>query len=95
LQEGEHVPATICDHVIPHNGDEKLFWLGDVQSLCAHHHESKKQREEKRGYNSKIGVDGWPVDPMHPANNPNKPIPPRTQRYHPRPIDIASKLIIG
>ncbi len=38
--------ATVCDHVEPHRGDPALFWNGPFQSLCAHHHNSTKQREE-------------------------------------------------
>lgn len=46
--DGEVVePATVCDHVTPHRGDEALFWSGPFQSLCAHHHNSAKQREER------------------------------------------------
>jgi hypothetical protein len=38
--------ATVCDHVEPHRGNEDLFWSGPFQSLCSHHHNSTKQREE-------------------------------------------------
>lgn len=41
--------ATVCDHVTPHRGSEELFWSGPFQSLCAHHHNSAKQREERKG----------------------------------------------
>jgi len=27
-----------------------------------------KQGIEKLGYSKQIGLDGWPVDPAHPAN---------------------------
>ena len=43
------VPATVCDHVLPHRGDEHLFWNGAVQSLCARCHNSAKQAEEAAG----------------------------------------------
>lgn len=39
--------AEVCDHVTPHRGNEELFWSGPFQSLCAHHHNSVKQREER------------------------------------------------
>jgi hypothetical protein len=32
------------------------------------HHNSAKRFEEIRGYTKEIGVDGWPLDPKHPAN---------------------------
>lgn len=41
-------PATIADHVIPHRGNHALFWFGELQSLCKHCHDSKKQRMERR-----------------------------------------------
>ena len=69
LQRGKYVPARICDHVIPHKGNEELFWNGALQSLCKHCHDSAKQLEEIRGYRNDIGLDGWPVDPRHPANS--------------------------
>lgn len=40
--------ATVCDHITPHRGNEELFWSGPFQSLCAHHHNSDKHREEMR-----------------------------------------------
>lgn len=42
-------PATVVDHKTPHKGDTKLFWSrSNWQGLCAHHHNSSKQSEEKR-----------------------------------------------
>ncbi|MDB5659564.1 MAG: nuclease / probable phage holin-like protein [Cypionkella sp.] len=41
--------ATVVDHIIPHRGDEKLFWdWRNWQSLCARCHNSAKQRLERR-----------------------------------------------
>lgn len=41
--------ATHVDHVIPHKGDAKLRDdPGNWQGLCAHHHNSAKQRLERR-----------------------------------------------
>ena len=37
-ERGLVVPATICDHVEPHHGDERKFWEGRLQSLCASCH---------------------------------------------------------
>lgn len=40
--------ATVVDHIKPHRGDKKLFWSrSNWQALCAHHHNSAKQREER------------------------------------------------
>lgn len=60
--------ATIADHIVPHRGDPDLFWRGDLQSLCKLHHDSAKQREEKGGWDSMADLDGYPLDPNHPAN---------------------------
>jgi 5-methylcytosine-specific restriction protein A len=70
LSRGIISPATICDHVEPHHGDHWLFYNGAVQSLCKPCHDGRKKREEKHGYQRDIGVDGWPLDPRHPANKP-------------------------
>lgn len=41
--------ASHVDHITPHRGDDRLFWdRTNWQSLCAHHHNSTKQREERR-----------------------------------------------
>ena len=64
---GEVTPATVADHVVPHKGDERLFFQGATQSLCAPCHSGAKQSEERRGYSTEVGLDGWPVSPHHPA----------------------------
>ena len=67
--EGKVEPAWIIDHIIPHNGDRGLFFdFDNLQPLCKWHHDSVKQGIEKLGYSKQIGLDGWPVDPAHPAN---------------------------
>lgn len=48
-EEGRVEVATVADHVAPHHGDYELFWGGELQSLCAHHHNRVKQSEEARG----------------------------------------------
>jgi hypothetical protein len=67
LQQGLVVPATVVDHVEPHRGDWTKFVLGPFQSLCKPCHDSPKREIESKGYSTEIGVDGWPVDPHHPA----------------------------
>jgi ABC transporter substrate binding protein len=68
LEDGRITAATVADHIVPHAGDPQLFWFGRLQSLCTPHHESSKKREEARGYSTRIGADGWPVDPRHPVS---------------------------
>ncbi len=41
--------ATVVDHIIPHKGDMLVFWdRRNWQPLCAHHHNSLKQSQERR-----------------------------------------------
>jgi 5-methylcytosine-specific restriction protein A len=59
-REGKVVPATVVDHIVRHQGDQGLFWNTDNwQSLCAHCHNSTKQRQE-RGRFQAVGADRWP-----------------------------------
>ncbi len=67
LRTNKITPATIVDHVVPHRGNEYAFWNGEVQSLCAYHHNSHKKQDEFLGYSKDIGLDGWPVDKQHPV----------------------------
>lgn len=61
--------AELVDHIIPHKGDQALFWDEDNwQSLCHKHHNATKKAQEARGYSSEVGKDGWPLDQNHPAN---------------------------
>jgi 5-methylcytosine-specific restriction enzyme A len=66
---GLTVPATVVDHVIPHKGNDWLFWdPTNWQSLCTHCHNSHKQSAERRGYSRAVDESGWPTDPLHPVN---------------------------
>jgi hypothetical protein len=65
---GKVVPAEVADHVEPHGGDPNKFFLGELQSLCKSCHDSRKRFMEINGYAPDIGLDGWPIDPLHPAN---------------------------
>lgn len=62
LSEGQVTQATVADHITPHREDPDLFWNGELQSLCARHHNRDKQSAEKGGKpKPRIGLDGWPV----------------------------------
>jgi 5-methylcytosine-specific restriction enzyme A len=67
LREGRVVAARTADHVEPHKGAPVKFWMGKLQSLCAHCHESRKKHIENRGFDNAIGEDGMPTDPRHPV----------------------------
>lgn len=66
--EGRTVAATEVHHVTPHRGNVTAFLEGELVSLCKRCHDSRAQSVERRGYDTAIGVDGWPVDERHPAN---------------------------
>ncbi|ORE90434.1 HNH endonuclease [Stappia sp. 22II-S9-Z10] len=57
--------ATVVDHIIPHRGDDRLFWSrSNWQPLCAHCHNSAKQSEERQGGGSSFQKrDGKPAGP--------------------------------
>ena len=47
MKEGQYRKATVVDHIIPHRGDEKLFWdRSNWQSLCKRHHDLKTGNED-------------------------------------------------
>lgn len=81
-EQGRVNPATVVDHIEPHRGNADLFWdEGNWQGLCKHHHDSAKQRQEKRGYSPAVGVDGWPLDDQHPVNNKTRtPLKPAVSK---------------
>ena len=65
--KGEIVPATVVDHVIPHGGDEALFFDPDnLRSLCKDCHDRVKKLREMYGYEIGHDKSGRPVDPAHP-----------------------------
>ena len=40
--EGKIVPATVVDHIIPHRGDQTLFWdQSNWEALCKDCHDKK------------------------------------------------------
>jgi 5-methylcytosine-specific restriction endonuclease McrA len=68
-REGRTTPATVVDHIVPHRGDHALLMAAaNLQSLCAPHHDSTKQSEERLGYAKGCDAEGRPLDPAHPWN---------------------------
>ena len=42
IRENQLTPATVVDHIIPHRGDERLFWdQSNWQPLCKACHDRK------------------------------------------------------
>ncbi|MDZ7322047.1 HNH endonuclease [Kosakonia sacchari] len=77
-QQGRTEAASVVDHIRPHklkeainSGDrtaiaraQRLFWDTDNwQPLCKQHHDSTKQRMEKRGIVIGCDENGLPLDP--------------------------------
>lgn len=62
-QHGKIKAADVVDHIVPHKGDQALFWdAGNWQSLCkAHHDGDKKLIEAGKTPRQTTGRDGWPV----------------------------------
>lgn len=69
MEAGDVVEAAVVDHIIPHRGSKRLFYdYANTQSLCSPCHDRGKQREEVAGFDRRVGTNGWPTDPRHPAN---------------------------
>ena len=47
---GRLVPATVVDHVVPHRGDQRLFWdESNWAPACKPCHDAKTAREGRWG----------------------------------------------
>ncbi len=47
-ERGLLVKATVVDHIVPHRGDEKLFWdTANWQALCKRCHDRKTMTEDR------------------------------------------------
>lgn len=70
FKRGIITKATVCHHVDKASKESPAtFYAGPFESLCAPCHDRDAQSEERMGYSTEIGVDGWPVDERHPANS--------------------------
>ena len=69
LKRGKsHPQSAVVHHIDAHKGDpDKFFDLDNLQAVCWSCHSGVIQSEERLGYSSEIGNDGWPVDPNHPS----------------------------
>ena len=68
LKLGKVTPSTVTDHIVPHKGDEKLFYdmENNCQALCKKCHDSHKARQENSGILPGVDQDGNPIDLAHP-----------------------------
>jgi 5-methylcytosine-specific restriction enzyme A len=71
-EDGRVTAATVADHVVKHNGDRDSFFNGALQSLCDEKpwlcHSRRKQQIEIRGFDVKIGADGYPITTDYAIN---------------------------
>lgn len=52
LEIGRTTAATVVDHIIPHRGNQKVFWdQNNWSSLCAMHHGAKTAQYDGSGSN--------------------------------------------
>ena len=66
LKDGRTTATTVVDHIVPHRGDQSLFWdRSNWQSLCKQHHDGYKQRVEKSGADTGCDVSGFPTAAGH------------------------------
>jgi 5-methylcytosine-specific restriction enzyme A len=62
-------------HVIPHRGDERLFFdPTNITTLCRRCHATDAGQRERRGYSDALNDRGEPLDPLHPFNRPRSPL---------------------
>ena len=48
MKEGRYVKATVVDHIVPHRGDQKLFWdQSNWQALCKSCHDRKTMTDDR------------------------------------------------
>ena len=46
-KQGKYVRATVVDHIVPHRGNQKLFWdQNNWQALCKSCHDKKTLTED-------------------------------------------------
>jgi 5-methylcytosine-specific restriction enzyme A len=72
----EHSSKLHAHHLIPHKGDQALFWDDqNIATLCFDCHEQvtieqerPEEHNEQRGYSEVCDPLGYPIDPRHPFN---------------------------
>jgi 5-methylcytosine-specific restriction endonuclease McrA len=76
VAKGLVTAAVVVDHIEAHDGDYEKFWDSENwQSLCKRHHDSTKQRQEKKRLE---GGGGQKVhDPSSGTGAPAKFLRPR------------------
>lgn len=60
-RDGKTEIAILSHHIVEHSGDEKLFYFGEIESLCRDCHLKVHDRAQTK---PAIGVDGWPQEKL-------------------------------
>lgn len=48
MKDGRYTKATVVDHIVPHRGNEQLFWdRRNWRPLCKRCHDRKTRREDQ------------------------------------------------
>ena len=69
LEIGQTQAASVVDHVIPHRGDERLFWdQSNWQPLCSPCHNRHKKRAEHGRATLAFTAEGEPLGKQHHWN---------------------------
>lgn len=56
-RKGYVMPATVVDHIVPHKGDQTLFWnQSNWQSLCKPCHDRKTATEDMGGWSPVVSA---------------------------------------
>lgn len=60
---GRVTAVFAVDHIVPHGGNQELFWeRSNWQGLCEPHHNREKRLIERGGrLPQTVDADGWPV----------------------------------
>lgn len=65
----KHPHSAVIHHIKPRAEAPELTYDPDnLVAVSKQWHDSQAQSEERMGYSTAIGEDGWPIDPRHPAN---------------------------
>ena len=65
-EAGHDTPATVVDHIEPHNEDYQKFWDSENwQPLCSQCHNSIKSLQDSTGQIIGCDVNGFPLDKNH------------------------------
>ena len=48
MKQGRYEKATVVDHIVPHRGDQELFWdRSNWRALCKRCHDRKTRRDDQ------------------------------------------------